>query len=69
MTLVVIAGLDPAIYLPQHCLYFFPLPQGHGSLRPTFGIVRRTVAFALCVRVCIAPLAACLRAASPLNAD
>src|ERR1035438_803438 len=25
---------------PQHCLYFLPLPQGHGSLRPTFGPVR-----------------------------
>jgi len=24
-------------YLPQHFLYFFPLPHGHGSLRPTFG--------------------------------
>jgi hypothetical protein len=23
-----------AIYFPQHFLYFFPLPQGHGSLRP-----------------------------------
>lgn len=22
----------------QHRLYFFPLPQGHGSLRPTFAI-------------------------------
>ena len=22
-------------YRPQHCLYFLPLPQGHGSLRPT----------------------------------
>ena len=22
--------------LPQHFLYFFPLPQGHGSFRPTF---------------------------------
>jgi hypothetical protein len=21
--------------LPQHCLYFFPDPQAHGSLRPT----------------------------------
>lgn len=21
-------------YLPQHCLYFLPLKQGHGSLRP-----------------------------------
>ncbi len=24
-------------YLPQQCLYFFPLPQGQGSFRPTFG--------------------------------
>src|SRR5438477_8365525 len=32
-----------AIYAtrPQQFLYFFPLPQGHGSLRPTFGIERR----------------------------
>jgi hypothetical protein len=27
----------PGIYFPQHFLYFFPLPQGQGSLRPTFG--------------------------------
>src|SRR5437667_12303941 len=26
---------------PQQFLYFLPLPQGHGSLRPTFGIERR----------------------------
>src|SRR5213075_3349998 len=33
-----------AIYAtrPQQFLYFLPLPQGHGSLRPTFGIERRT---------------------------
>ena len=30
----------PAPYLPQHFLYFFPLPQGHGSLRPGSGIAR-----------------------------
>ena len=24
----------------QHCLYFFPLPHGHGSLRPIFGWLR-----------------------------
>jgi hypothetical protein len=24
-------------YPPQHFLYFFPLPHGHGSLRPIFG--------------------------------
>ena len=28
---------------PQHFLYFLPLPQGQGSLRPTFGASRRTV--------------------------
>jgi hypothetical protein len=26
---------------PQQFLYFLPLPHGHGSLRPTFGIERR----------------------------
>ena len=29
--------LEFSAYLPQHFLYFLPLPQGHGSLRPTFG--------------------------------
>jgi len=24
-------------FAPQHFLYFFPLPQGHGSFLPTFG--------------------------------
>jgi hypothetical protein len=28
-------------YCPQHFLYFFPLPQGQGSLRPTFGEERK----------------------------
>jgi hypothetical protein len=28
-------GFSPA-YLPQHFLYFFPLPHGQGALRPTF---------------------------------
>lgn len=27
-------------YLPQHFLYFLPLPQGHGALRSIFGAVR-----------------------------
>src|SRR2546430_16918357 len=26
---------------PQQFLYFFPLPHGHGSFRPTFGKERR----------------------------
>src|SRR5258706_6404865 len=30
------------ITAPQHFLYFLPLPQGHGSLRPTL-ILRRSV--------------------------
>src|SRR5512145_2849100 len=29
--------------LPQHFLYFLPLPQGHGSLRPVRGPSRRIV--------------------------
>src|SRR3989442_15314527 len=28
---------------PWHFLYFFPLPHGHGSFRPPFSPVRRTV--------------------------
>ena len=24
---------------PQQCLYFFPLPQGQGALRPTFDLL------------------------------
>src|SRR5262249_53690719 len=39
-TEVVGPGLDYAVR-PQQFLYFFPLPQGHGSLRPTFGNERR----------------------------
>ena len=27
-------------FRPWHCLYFFPDPQGHGSFRPTFMILR-----------------------------
>ena len=30
---------------PQHRLYFFPEPQGHGSFRPTLGAVRRGMSF------------------------
>src|ERR1017187_455275 len=30
---------------PQQCLYFLPLPQGQGSLRPTFGPERTGLAF------------------------
>ena len=33
--------IDPPY--PWHFLYFLPLPQGQGSLRPTFGPSRRTV--------------------------
>src|SRR5271155_3537744 len=34
-------------FFPQHCLYFFPLPQGHGSLRPTLGPLRMGLALAI----------------------
>jgi len=27
-------ALYPVTFFPQQCLYFFPLPHGHGSLRP-----------------------------------
>src|SRR5678810_251114 len=30
-------------YAPWHFLYFFPLPQGQGSLRPTLSSLRCTV--------------------------
>ena len=53
-------------FLPWQFLYFFPEPQGQGSFRPIFGIVRRTVTDCPCVCFCIAPPAAALRAASPL---
>src|SRR5258708_24902256 len=33
-------------FFPQHCLNFLPLPQGQGSLRPTFGPVRTGLALA-----------------------
>src|SRR5688572_429867 len=40
-------GLPEPAHLPrQHFLYFFPLPHGHGSFRPTFGAVLRTEASA-----------------------
>src|SRR5580700_4810667 len=28
-----------ALYAPWHFLYFLPLPQGHGSLRPTLSLL------------------------------
>src|ERR1017187_8960722 len=32
-------------FFPQHCLYFFPLPHGQGSFRPTLGPTRTGLAF------------------------
>ena len=34
------AQLSEPWFLPQQFLYFLPLPHGHGSLRPTFGVER-----------------------------
>jgi len=31
-------------YFPWQCLYFLPLPQGHGSFRPTLGWLLTTCA-------------------------
>ncbi len=47
LALVALAGIDPRFgcgfdamsflpLMPWHFLYFFPLPQGHGSFLPTF---------------------------------
>src|SRR4030042_5400665 len=36
---------------PQHFLYFLPLPQGQGSLRPTFSGL---LGFGVCVTLCLA---------------
>ena len=35
----------PQPFFPQHCLYFLPLRQGQGSLRPTLGPARTGLAF------------------------
>lgn len=33
-------GTAPLVgYLPQQCLYFLPLPHGHGALRPTLLLI------------------------------
>src|ERR1039458_8711678 len=34
-------GTQFTVALPQHFLYFFPDPQGHGSFRPTLGALHR----------------------------
>ena len=39
-SLSVASAFISASYRPQHCLYFFPLPQGQGSLRPIFWTFR-----------------------------
>src|SRR5690606_26216702 len=49
----------PYLALPQQCLYFFPLPHGHGSLRPIFCATRRGCSGAGCaLRLAAAPSAA-----------
>ena len=32
------AGSAAGVHAPQHFLYFLPLPQGHGSFLPIFGV-------------------------------
>jgi hypothetical protein len=34
-------GAQFTVAPPQHFLYFFPEPHGHGSFRPTLGALRR----------------------------
>lgn len=40
----------PSTYcaFPQQCLYFLPLPHGHGSFLPTFGVSLLTVCGLFC---------------------
>jgi hypothetical protein len=33
-------GVQFTVAPPQHFLYFFPEPHGHGSFRPTLGALR-----------------------------
>src|SRR5579871_770806 len=40
---VVLSNSNHHALAPWHFLYFLPLPQGQGSLRPTFSPSRRTV--------------------------
>src|ERR1035437_10024039 len=44
------------VHFPQQFLYFLPLPQGQGSLRPTFGPVRTGLALARSSTACAASL-------------
>jgi hypothetical protein len=44
-------------FFPQQCLYFFPLPQGQGSLRPTLGPVRIGLDLALAAAAAAASVA------------
>jgi hypothetical protein len=32
------APCGSGVHAPQHFLYFLPLPQGHGSFLPVFGV-------------------------------
>jgi hypothetical protein len=46
---VLFLKLHHSSYIPQHFLYFLPLPQGQGSLRPTFLADFLTGCFLRCV--------------------
>src|SRR5277367_2681184 len=52
-------------YFPQQFLYFLPLPQGQGSLRPTFGPVRIGLALACASVAAAASLTTSLGFAPP----
>jgi hypothetical protein len=41
--LIINVSVFAHVFLPQHFLYFLPLLQGQGSLRPTLGILFTTV--------------------------
>src|SRR5690606_4743515 len=43
-------------YLPQHFLYFFPLPQGQGSFLPIFLTLMGVWAWSCCAAIAITPV-------------
>src|SRR5581483_5716289 len=65
--------LASAITAPQHFLYFLPLPQGHGSLRPTrmlrppvYAVPIRRISFAIAERAARAANARAVKSRGPL---
>src|SRR4051812_7613093 len=57
-----------ASFTPQHFLYFFPLPHGHGSFRPTLGWSRTICLIFAAASPCISSAAAEASDGAPTSA-